>query len=282
MKKIFLILFFTGCTFFDSSNEISIDKFQGLEETLDIVSWNIENFPKLDSTVDFLYPIIDSLNIDIIALQEISSTTAFNNLVSLLGNSWVGYRSENSGYGELAYLVNTSQVNLLNTPYKILTNDNYYFAYREPYVLEFSYNDVNYVLINIHYKCCDGSEDRRLQASFLLKEYIDTYLNGDNVIVAGDFNDNLIDDNNVFLPFFDDSLNYYFSDYNIAEGSSSYWSFPTYPSHIDHILISNELFQSVYNTQVLLIDQSYFNGFNDYNTFISDHRPIVIQLNINP
>ena len=39
----------------------------------------------------------------------------------------------------------------------------------EPYVLEFEYNNTDYVLINIHYKCCDGSEERRLQASSYFK-----------------------------------------------------------------------------------------------------------------
>ena len=45
-----------------------------------------------------------------------------------------------------------------------------------------------------------------------------------------------------------------FTDYSIAQGNSFQWSFPTYPSHIDHILVSSELFDNVYN-EVLLIDQ---------------------------
>ena len=282
MKKIFFILLFSGCTLFDDDNEISQKIFAGSELTLDIVSWNIENFPKNESTVDFLFPIIDSLNVDIVALQEIESTIALNNLTENLGYDWTSFRSENTSYGELSYLINTNIINITTSPYKILNSDYYYFAYREPYVLEFEYNNTDYVLINIHYKCCDGSEDRRLQASVILKNYIDENFSDFNVIVVGDFNDNLIDNENVFIPFLTDSTNYMFTDYSIAQGNSFQWSFPTYPSHIDHILVSSELFDNVYNTEVLLIDQWFFDGFSDYNLFVSDHRPIVLQLDTEP
>ena len=282
MKKIFFILLFSGCTLFDDDNEISQKIFAGSELTLDIVSWNIENFPKNESTVDFLFPIIDSLNVDIVALQEIESSIALNNLTENLGDDWTSFRSENTSYGELSYLINTNIINITTSPYKILNSDYYYFGYREPYVLEFEYNNADYILINIHYKCCDGSEDRRLQASVILKNYIDENFSDFNVIVVGDFNDNLIDDENVFIPFLTDSTNYMFTDYSIAQGNSFQWSFPTYPSHIDHILVSSELFDNVYNTEVLLIDQWFFDGFSDYNLFISDHRPIVLQLDTEP
>ena len=278
MKKIFFILILSSCTLFDDDNETSQEIFAGSELTLDIVSWNIQNFPKNESTVDSLFPIIDSLNVDIVALQEIESTIALNNLTANLGDDWTSFRSENTSYGELSYLINTNIINITTSPYKILNSDYYYFAYREPYVLEFEYNNTDYVLINIHYKCCDGSEERRLQASVILKNYIDENFSDFNVIVVGDFNDNLIDDENVFIPFLTDSTNYMFTDYSIAQGNSFQWSFPTYPSHIDHILVSSELFDNVYNTEVLLIDQWFFDGFSDYNLFVSDHRPIVLQL----
>ena len=63
----------------------------------------------------------------------------------------------------------------------------------------------------------------------------------------GDFNDELIDTNNVFEIFFDNFDQYLFADYSMAEESNpwQYWSFPTYPSHIDHVLISNELFDLI-------------------------------------
>ena len=102
------------------------------------------------------------------------------------------------------------------------------------------------------------------------------------MFVVGDFNDLLIDNDNIFDMFLNDTLNYYFTDFLIASSNQYYWSYPTYPSHIDHILITNELFNYEDTTATLFIDQWYFDGFNDYNTFISDHRPVGIRLNINP
>ena len=50
-------------------------------------------------------------------------------------------------------------------------------------------------------------ETRRLWANYYLKEYVDTYFYNDNVIILGDFNDELTDQslNNVFQDFIDDS-----------------------------------------------------------------------------
>ena len=143
--------------------------FQGTDETLDIITWNIENYPKNNITNSYVNEIIDSLNVDIISLQEIRDNTSFNELVNSL-DGWSGYRSggNSSDYQEIAYLINTNKVEILSVPYTILDDELYYFAYREPYVLEISYNNESLVLINVHYKCCSGHEDRRLQASLLL------------------------------------------------------------------------------------------------------------------
>ena len=48
----------------------------------------------------------------------------------------------------------------------------------------------------------------------------------------------------MFQEILNDSNNYQFIDLPIALGSSSDWSFPNWPSHLDHILITNEIFGS--------------------------------------
>ena len=103
----------------------------------------------------------------------------------------------------------------------------------------------------------------------------------DKVIIVGDYNDELIDDNNVFDIFINDS-NFSFTDLDIAAGSSIFWSFPGWPSHIDHILITSELFNNEIETSTVLIDNSMNGYFSTYNEYISDHRPVGISLNISP
>ena len=56
-----------------------------------------------------------------------------------------------------------------------------------------------------------------------------------------------LDSLNVFDIFIKDDGNYQFVDMGIAFGSSENWSYPTWPSHLDHILISNELFDDFEN-----------------------------------
>tara|TARA_B100000315_G_scaffold218843_1_gene220398 strand:- start:25365 stop:25961 length:597 start_codon:yes stop_codon:yes gene_type:complete len=118
----------------------------------------------------------------------------------------------------------------------------------------------------------------------LLKEYIDTNFPNNNVIVLGDLNDILTDDseNNVFQMIINDTENYLFADMEIAEGSSSEWSYPWWPSHIDHILITNELFDEFENNssevQTIKIDEYMDGGFDEYYENISDHRPVAMKL----
>ena len=65
----------------------------------------------------------------------------------------------------------------------------------------------------------------------------------------------------------------------IASGSPAYWSFPSWPSHLDHILISNELFELGYDTQTLLIGEDFYQDYpNSYDSYISDHRPVGIRI----
>ena len=263
----------------------------GSSNSLDILTWNIENFPKHNSTVDYLIDIIDDINIDIIALQEIESQSDFNYLVNNLNGDWIGYRSENTNYGELSYLINLEQATIIQTPYTILNQYEHYFAYRPPYVLEIEINNQEYILVNIHFKCCgDGNLDdgnywdeeyRRQQTSRYVKEYIDNYLDDKNVIVLGDFNDMLNDpiSNNIFMDFINDEDNYYFADTHIANGPSSDWSFPNWPSHLDHILITNELFQGFTNELVFTFKiDDYLSGWSEYDDYISDHRPVVMNI----
>ena len=127
-------------------------------------------------------------------------------------------------------------------------------------------------------------ETRRYTASNLLKEYIDTKLPNENVIVLGDLNDILTDAvaNNVFQMIINDTENYLFADMEIAEGSSADWSYPWWPQHIDHILITNELFDEFVNggsaVQTIKIDEYMEGGFDDYYENISDHRPVALKL----
>ena len=262
----------------------------GSSQSLDFMTWNVENYPKHNQTNSYMIDIINQINIDIIAFQEIESQNSFNTLINQLDGDWIGYRAnQNSNWGELSYAINLDEIEVVEA-YNILNQDQYFFAYRPPYVLEFSYQGIDYVMINNHFKCCgDGELDlndtsdeeyRRLISNQLLEEYVnDTYPNK-RVIILGDLNDSLTDEeeDNVFWNFLNSDL-FLFADYSIANGTSSNWSFPGWPSHIDHILISNELFIDFENSDILTfeVDNYLLGGLNTYDNYISDHRPVFMR-----
>ena len=265
----------------------------GTDSTFEVVSWNIEWFPKNGQvTADSVKTILQSLAADVYALQEIDDTTLLKQVISTIPGYACHFKF--SHYGGLAYVYNTNTVQV-NKKYEIYTSQPFWNAFpRSPQVLELTFNNEEYVIIDNHLKCCgDGvldindtsdEENRRLRAVNLLKTYIDSIFSNDKVIVVGDWNDILTDPttNNVFNSFLNDS-DYLFVDFPIALGSSANFSFPTWPSHLDHILISNELYNdfSKPNSMISCIRiDDYMSSWNAYDNNISDHRPVGLKLEI--
>ena len=266
----------------------------GDDSSLDIATWNIEWFPKNGQvTVEYVTQILQQLDLDILAMQELDDTDMFDQMLNELTN-YTGYY-ESAWFAGLAYVYKTDSVQI-NNIYEIYTTSPYWSAFpRSPMVMDMSFMGENYFIINNHFKCCgDGNldmgneadeEKRRYNAVNLLKEYIDTYLHDKNVIVLGDLNDEIAESsqNNVFQNVLNDTENYFFVDYSIASGNSSDWSYPSWPSHLDHILITNELFDELDNSDILTIkvDEYLEGGWNEYDYNISDHRPVAISFNLN-
>ena len=263
----------------------------GDDNSLDIATWNIEWFPKNDQiTVDYVTEIISLLDFDILSIQELDDTSMFNQMLESLPE-YSGYY-ESNWFAGLAYVYKNDIVEI-NDIYEIYTTSPYWNAFpRSPMVMDFNFMGENYFIINNHFKCCgDGildydddsdEENRRYTAINLIKDYIDINLSNNKVIVLGDLNDDIAESpaNNVFQEVLEDSNHYRFVDLPIAEGSSSDWSFPNWPSHLDHILITNEIFDESSNIEVLTIkiDEYLDGGWNQYDQNISDHRPVAMKI----
>jgi len=272
------------CGVCDGDNSTCYDAF-GLDNTLDILTWDIESFPKSNTTtVTTVAEIINQLDVDIIALQDIQSNGYFTNLINEL-EGWEGFKANSAPYNiDLAFIYNSDEIVSLNE-YEIFESDWNAFP-RSPLVFNFIWNGYEIVIINNHLKALDGyeNENRRRDACEKLENYVSSNLANENVIVLGDLNDSLTDpySSNVFLSFINDSQNYQFTDENIATGSSSYWSYPTWPSHIDHVLITNELFDEFNRPfslcQTILAEEYLQGGWQEYDSVVSDHRPVGIRL----
>ena len=259
----------------------------GTDSTFDIITWNIENFPKQNSTVDYLLELIPIFDADIIALQEIESATDFQNLINSLDN-YDGIITNSASYNiNLAFLYSNNLE--VEATYEIFT-DNWWSFPRSPLVVHIIWNEKDIYIINNHFKAMGGTEneDRRKSGSEKLEDYVNEYLSVENVIILGDLNDELNEDpsNNVFQNFINDASKFKFTDIDIAYSSSSNWSYPSWPSHLDHILITNELFDEFENEgssiQTIRLEEYFDNGWTDYEKYISDHRPVGLSLKFNP
>ncbi|MGI9593876.1 MAG: endonuclease/exonuclease/phosphatase family protein [Patiriisocius sp.] len=265
----------------------------GSDNSFEIVTWNIENFPKNQPlTLQYVLAIIEAMDADIIAIQEIQNYPVLDDLDTFL-EDYTSY-SQSLDRAGLVFLYKHDAVQL-NNAYELFTQAPEWNNFpRFPMVIEVTYANQDFVIINNHYKCCGNGlldlddpwdqETRRYTANLLLKQYIDTNLPSDAVFVVGDLNDILTDPeiHNVFTPFLNDPESYLFADMDIAQGSVSNWSFPNWPSHLDHILITDELFELYAmpgaGTQTIMVDSYLQGGFNEYDQNVSDHRPVGISL----
>ncbi len=295
MKKrlkvyISLVLLFFSCTQISPLDSGNYDSSNS--KGLDIITWNLEHFPIHPLTPAHTANVIDSIQIDIAAFQEIENLSDFQTITQFLPG-WGGFRSGgNSGWQELAFIWDSSTVT--NTDFYEIYTDNSSAFPRPPLVMECIWDSTEFVIINNHLKCCgDGilnsdewwdEEYRRLQAAILLEEYIAGHFDDKNVILVGDLNDILTDfeENNVFNVFLNQPEKYLFVDEDIAVGSAENWSYPGWPSHIDHILITDELFPAFQNSHskvlTLNIEYNFTDGLAGYYHYLSDHRPVYLKL----
>lgn len=258
----------------------------GTDETLDVMTWNLENFPKAGySTVNYIEEVIINTEIDIIALQEIEEENYFEALVDSL-QGYNGFRA-NSAYADINLAFVYKNELIVNDVYEIFTDDSYAFP-RSPLVIELTFDGNFIVIINNHFKAFGEPSDvaRRREAVQKIDEYIVENLPLQKVIILGDLNDDITEPetDNVFWEFISQSSEYFFADTIIAEGPPSLWSYPggSWSGHLDHILITNELFDefeySNSDVQTILVNDFLYNGWSEYEAYISDHRPVAIKL----
>ena len=255
----------------------------GSTTTLDIITFNAEGFPKAGYTsVTALSALIKTIDPDIVALQEVASEADFNRLVKLMPG-WTGvFYPINNDEWNLAYLLKNSETELVQgTVRTLFENDTWAFP-RPPFemIVRHKASGRELILINLHLKCCGGveNESSRRSASQQLKDYLDAQHADEAVVMLGDYNDEISSqsaEENPFINFIMDASDYAFADMEIAKGSQLWWSYPSWPSHIDHILVTDELFADIDTTMTIKVSPCY----PEYGEVLSDHRPLGIRIN---
>lgn len=255
---------------------------RGVDTCLEVVTWNIENFPKAgDSTLARLQVAILRLDFDLYGIQEIQDTLAFIRLVDGLPG-YAGLWSRDT-YGTFYLKTGVIYKRDIVTVHGVrqLFRDSDSVT-RPPLEMSVSATSngrtFDFRFIVLHLKAGSSEDDiaQRRATCRLLKEYIDGELargGEQDFVVAGDWNGRLDAPRqyNALQLFLDDSLGYSFLTWPFRSSSRSATHVPS-GSVIDHLMISADA-RAEYSggrTETIRLDDE----MAGYLMVISDHRPV--------
>lgn len=259
-----------------------------LDDHLDIATWNMEWFPKAeDSTITAVAELMQKIGADVYAVQEIGSLEQFALMMDLLPD--YGFQvTRQSSFFDQAVIYKKSVLTYVGREEPFAHSD-YNFAGRPPLRIDFVWTANGrhepVSVIDLHLKCCGNGLERRKKSVAQLHEYLSLgmEMGEENIIVLGDWNDQ-IDDVGVvqsFTAFLNDPENFRFATDLIA-GDVEQASYPSWPSFLDHILISRGFFDEFENGSTIqtLPVADWLGSWDEYELIISDHRPVLMQLNM--
>ena len=286
--------------------------------TLEVVNWNIEWFgsASMEPTNDNLQEqnvktILQSLNADVYAVSEIVSEERLANVVSMMP----GYSYVISNYGshtntsvnpptalaeaqKLAFIYKTSLLSNIsttalvsagiNTPADIANPAyNYFASGRFPFMLSADVT-LNCITKNIKFVLVHGkantsptatSYDRRKRGSDTLHYTLQQNYANDNVIILGDYNDDL--DLTItagitppvtsYSAFTNDAVN--FSALTLPLSLAGKKSTVSFNDVIDHVMVSNEM-APYYMPATASILTDVTSLVSNYAGTTSDHYPV--------
>ncbi|WP_233378925.1 endonuclease/exonuclease/phosphatase family protein [Maribellus sp. CM-23] len=307
-----------------TGDDLAISK----EQTLDVVTWNIEWFgdegnspAKGDANTvqkDSVKAVLNALDADIYAVEEISDDALFAQMVSEMnGYDYVlsNYTSNPNDAGvkqKVGFIYKTSTVSVVKTMPLLASIHPYYnggdgsalVGYPDPDVTRFYASGrlpfmmvadvtingvtVRYHVIDIHARANNSSDpllryQMRKYDVEVLKDTLDQYYSDANLILLGDYNDDVDVTVADITSTTASSYESYVADadnYKALTGVLSENGFRSYvfeTDMIDHISVSNELFDEHIDGSARVHYEFYD---SDYTNTASDHFPVSVRLQV--
>ncbi len=252
------------------------------DETFDIATWNIEWFGDSSNgpanvalQLENVIQVIETMDMDVYALQEISSPELFSTLVERL-DAYNGFISNYTQNQKVAWLYKSSTIDSISSAY-VATNSRWANG-RFPFQFEFDANidgeSRRIKAINFHAKAFASQEDynQRKADATVLKQYADTRKSTDRLILIGDYNDDVIESTWAGLVTPYEMFNTD-PDYTIVTRTLSEQGFTSFRSvsMIDHITINANLYEDYLYGAEQIENTGYIGS---YLTTTSDHYPV--------
>ena len=260
----------------------------GTERAIDVATWNIENFPFAGVTTALVADLIASMNLDLVAVQEIENIAAFDELVARL-RGYAGVLSSHTygdgSYQKIGFIYRTDLLEL-DGGTLLFKQDSFEFP-RPPLQIRVTVKEsgTDFLAIALHLKAGQADEDRerRVAAMAQLEAHMRGNVDGtgdDEMMVLGDFNQTLLGSLSaeVYEPFTSAPGQYAIRTQELADaGTISHLSSNRL---IDHVLTTSALADELAGGTTVIppLDQQMSNYFAD----VSDHLPVVISMPLSP
>lgn len=304
------------------------------DETLDIVNWNLEffgarrddydnvEFGPADESLQLtnVKTVLDSLNADIIAVQEISNDSLFAELVEQLRGHYAFVCSERYSYSyeppdnkfppqKTCFIYNTATIEVVSARAMFeslydsarTTNPSllpgypgegaadFYSHGRLPFLLtvKATINGVTETIscVNIHGKSGSTASDynRRLYDAQVLKDTLDAHFTGRLLTVLGDFNDDL--DKSIVKDLPSPYASFVadssgFVPVTKSLSDLSLRSTVNFTDVVDHQVISREFGKCLLEGSETIV--APFAQVREYGTTTSDHLPVITRYELFP
>ena len=248
---------------------------------LDLATWNIENFPHTEDTPRLLADLVTSLELDLVAVQEIADTEAWDELVARLPHHAGLLSSHTYGDGSYQKVGFLYREDLLRLEAGALLFPGQGFDFpRPPLQVKATVLGaepaLDFLAIVLHLKAGTGSEDRqrRRDAMITLEDHVRDVVSGGTeteIVILGDFNEHLEADyaREVFAPFLDATADYRVHTDELGGDAASF-----IPSGrvIDHLITTAALSTQVSaGSPIIPPLDTQLGGYVDQ---VSDHLPV--------
>jgi endonuclease/exonuclease/phosphatase family metal-dependent hydrolase len=257
----------------------------GTAVALDVATWNIENYPFVAATPEIAADLIASMDLDLVAVQEIANTDAFDELVDRLRGYDAVLSTHTYGNGSYQKIGFIYRESLLSVEAGFLLFDNDFSFPRPALQVMVAADDgvnppLDFIAIAVHLKAGQGDEDleRRIDAATKLESHMRSNVDGsgdDDLLLLGDFNQTPGEfAGQVFAPFtgavdrYDIRTAPLFDDGQISHINSD--------RLIDHVVTTASLRAQI-GPGVAQIPPLH-EQLDNYNTDVSDHLPVVLSI----
>jgi endonuclease/exonuclease/phosphatase family metal-dependent hydrolase len=265
----------------------------GQPDTLDVATWNMEWFGSSNEgpgdeerQLAGARALVAGLDLDLWAVEEVVSADQFDDL--LAGLPYAGLLANHpSVEGNSSYSAGEQKVGIIYRPdllelveaRTILREHNWDFAGRPP--LEVTLRDAGgstFHVIVFHAKAARAFTDweRRRDGSLALAEYLAGERAGDDVILIGDYNDDLDESTrgpSTPSPYANLAASWFFATWAIAVADEPTTQFSDQP--IDHALAAGALADAYVDGSAEVFRADDY--IDDFGWTVSDHFPVMMR-----